>query len=959
MNKRHVSLLPFVLAVCLLCGGLTDYARAQEDAVVVVADQVVAEVPPELYGLNLVGAKFYGDAAGGFWDSNSAPCAGEIVGCYAPSAYQLLADLRPGLLRFPGGRMTRSYDWQEGVGAAAQRTYLFGTDEFLFVAQRLDATPVFTVSLYDPADGTFASDDVFETAADWLAYVNTQSPYGPVTYWEVDSDTFENEANPFNPDVTYKRVAAEAYALAFLQMSAALKAVDPDILIGAVSYETKGIQETVQLLTAIAESGVDPYYWPDFLVMNFYRPNFDKNRCDLYGVDLETMLPNVMSAAFASSRELKKRLDDVIEVADEIWGEDKPDVPVLLSEYNTQLLFADTMTNYTGPGDPPECPFRTLRHSLGAALYNADVLATLLPYGDRLLGAAQWDFMDDLPPDAGFYGAAYRYQDRTVMRPNALAHRMLAHAYRAEQVLRTAVLTSTFDNNQVGRTPSYRSIDVQPSERYIRVRVVRHREPIENTPVCGPGNAHNPDPVSSVRGVFGLDNLSLKQDDVPPSVAIELLANGDFQEPLTTGWQVAPDPAGVTTERVCQGEECALSITFANAPGNNPAYLEQVMQTVEVTPGKRYRLGFDYAALGLVMKTQNLLCDPSWEYTSAPGPYTNGYWVQYGSTPAPATIITEDCEDGGQCVQVPIAGNPEYYHIRQQYPLADNANPELADPSKYHAVGYIKTENLDGPVTVEAQARNVADQLLQAEESNGLFGDADWTRQDLRISLWDRTNTAFLNVHLRRKLSRKDNGTAWFDDVRLYRDEYLYAPRLAVDICQDAACTVRRTVESDGVLGSREWTADSLSGTPLVKALASRRGEEVQIILINKDLERTLETAIDVSALTFDLPRVVLRSVLYADAVDAVNEEGALGPDIQVEFDGGEYFGDLDAAEVLLLDLPPHSITGLKIIDPSIQEDDPTPLDDDESPDDDTTPDDDDDGENGDDDDDDDGGCGC
>ncbi|NLH47690.1 MAG: hypothetical protein GX444_03695 [Myxococcales bacterium] len=969
MSKRRVRCVSWcwiLTVVWLATIGAAMPALAQDDdtsgdevaAIVLVTNQSVGTLAPELYGLNLLAADHFGDDAGGLWTPESSPCAGGIVGCYQPSSFNLLHYLQPGLLRFPGGRVVRSYDWRAGVGPAAERDYYFGTDEYLYLTQRTGATPVITLSLYDPQNGAFATDDVIAAAAMWVDYVNHDSPFGPVTYWEVDSDTWENSVSSANPDVAYKRVPPEAYAEAFLRLSEVLREVDPSIRLGAVSYEYKGTADTYRLLEAFAASGADTSLWPDYLVMSFYRPNFDKDICNLYGADLDAELRRIMAAAFAASRELETRLGNLFAAIDDAWGGYKADVPVFISEYNTQLLFAENYTDYPGPDDPPLCPFRNLSVSLGAAVYNADVLFTLMPYTDRLLGAAQWTFMDTEAEDPGTYGMAYPREGTVVERPNALMMKLAAHDFRNEEILQSIVSASTFDNEAVGRTPSYKSISVGSDENYIRVRVLRHREPVENTLECGTGNIYNPDPVSQISGSFFLDNLSLKQDNIPPALAVELLTNGDFTDPLDEGWQTIADPTGVTTERLCEDDECALRIQFADTAGNNPDYPGAVAQTVAVQPGGRYRLSFDFAAQELAVKTQNLLCDPSWEYTSTPGAYANAYWVQYSSTPAPAAIVAENCYDGSLCVEVPILGNPEYYHVRQRYWLVNNATPELADPDTYHVVGYIKTANLDGPVTIEAQGRNAADQLLQAEESYGLFGDADWTPQDFRFQLADRANTAFINVHLRRKEGRKDNGVAYFDNIRMYRDEYLYAPRIAVDICRDAACGDYRTLEMDGVLGTHPWTADSLGGTPLVRAVVGRQGDEVNVLLVNKDLEQTIRTRVDLSRLDLPADLVILKSVLFGASLDADNENSDPGSGNQVLLQGGEYVGDL-TEPIFEVALPPYSITGLKIMDPTVNETDPEPIvfDDDESPDDDDaspTP-----NPSGDDDDNDDGCCGC
>lgn len=920
-------------ALLLSAGGVIaapsddDTGDEEVQAIVSIGEAVIGEVHGRMFGSNALGVSSYGNDGGGIWAAQGAPCASDIVGCYSSSAYGKLEEMNSGLLRFPGGRGTRSYLWEGGIGPAATRDFLFGTDEFLFLADGLDAEPVITVGLYDPESGDFADFGTLMAAASWVEYTNFTSPYGPVTYWEVDCDAWENSISPYNPDIQYKRVPPEAYADAFLQMSMALKDIDPSIKVGAVAYEYKNIEDTYRLLNRILESGADPKYWPDFFTMTFYRPNHDKNLCQLYGVDLESKLDEVMAATFAAADELQGQIEDVLNAVDTVWGETKANVPIMLSEYNTQLLYAEQMTNAPGDDDAPDCPFKDLSHSLGAAMFNADVLLKLLPYADDLVGAALWNFMDGDEDERGFYGSVYSHDGQAVPRPSQLALKMLSKQFRMDEIRETTVVTSTFDNEEMGRTAAYKSINIEPDEHYLRVRLVRFREPVENTPDCGPGNIHNPDPSSQIQGVYHLDNMSLMQDNLPPNFAYNLLSNGDFEQDLSVGWNTNPDPAGATTSRDCMGENCYLQVQFANTPDNNPQYLGQVMQTVEVEPGQRYRLTFNYRMQNLAVKTQNLLCDPSWEYTSTAGAYNNDYWLQYDPTPAAAQIIDTGCYDGLNCVRVPIEDNPDYYHIRQRYYLTDSPFPELADPAAYRVEGYIKTNNLDEAVTIEAQARDSGDQLVQSGDSYGVYGTADWQYQNYLFNIKNRANVAWINVHLRRKAGRKENGAALFDDVRMYRDENAYAPRVAIDVCQDAGCSVKRTVLTDGVLGTRPWTEARVAGTPLVSALAGGNEDELNVILINKDLDREVSTLVDLEDLGLEGERNIYLSRLVGASADANNELGEFGPELGVLLTGGEFYQALTESS-FTVDLPPFSITGLKIIDPTVVGDDDWPDDD-------------------------------
>lgn len=84
-------------------------------------------------------------------------------------------ELRPSLLRFPGGTVTKIYHWEDGIGPLAERRCrpnliwggeednLFGTNEFIKYCRSLNAEPYLSVNM-----GTGTA----EEAARWVEYCN-------------------------------------------------------------------------------------------------------------------------------------------------------------------------------------------------------------------------------------------------------------------------------------------------------------------------------------------------------------------------------------------------------------------------------------------------------------------------------------------------------------------------------------------------------------------------------------------------------------------------------------------------------------------------------------------------------------------------------------------------------------------------------------------------------------------
>jgi alpha-L-arabinofuranosidase len=183
-----------------------------------------------------------------------------------------IGELRAGVFRFPGGCFASFYDWKNGVGPRSNRkpeaSYFWGgmndndlgADEFAAMCERTGAEMMFAVNLYHPAKKDYLlttpnvppknSTHSFDmsrftdleagarNAADWVAYCNLPKgkhamadlraangrvkPWG-VKYWELDNET-------------YRWFTPEQYGKAAVVYARAMKAVDPSIKIGMVSY---------------------------------------------------------------------------------------------------------------------------------------------------------------------------------------------------------------------------------------------------------------------------------------------------------------------------------------------------------------------------------------------------------------------------------------------------------------------------------------------------------------------------------------------------------------------------------------------------------------------------------------------------------------------------------------------------------------------------------------------------
>ncbi len=208
------------------------YAPAPDMTAAVRIDttRIVRTIPRALFGTNIEVIR----DANGLWDARNNRLDPQIVA--------LARELRLGPIRFPGGVWSDAYNWYDGVGPRERRattpthpgaseTYRhnFGTDEALQFAQQLNTSLLITVNA---ATGTP------QLAAEWVRYVNGEggrSPRGPhVEFWQVGNELY------IEGDASGGHMSPQAYADRFLAFSAAMKAVDPTIRIGAIGLRNYG-----------------------------------------------------------------------------------------------------------------------------------------------------------------------------------------------------------------------------------------------------------------------------------------------------------------------------------------------------------------------------------------------------------------------------------------------------------------------------------------------------------------------------------------------------------------------------------------------------------------------------------------------------------------------------------------------------------------------------------------------
>lgn len=190
------------------------------------------------------------------------PKTWQEAGGFRPDLLQAIADLKPPVIRWPGGCFASSYRWKQGIGPQHERlphpreiwddldVYSFGTDEFVAMCRRVGAEPIIVINIGTPTwNGPVERKDFLQEALDWIEYCNgpADSKWGQVRaahghpepyqvkYWEIDNETWH--------------MGARRYADAVNIFGPAMRHADPSIRLiacGSNVYDQDWNREVIQ-----------------------------------------------------------------------------------------------------------------------------------------------------------------------------------------------------------------------------------------------------------------------------------------------------------------------------------------------------------------------------------------------------------------------------------------------------------------------------------------------------------------------------------------------------------------------------------------------------------------------------------------------------------------------------------------------------------------------------------------
>lgn len=242
-----------------------------------------------------------------------------------PKVMKHIRDLRPSMMRFPGGCAADCYDWKDGIGPKDQRPVRinqhwggmsqnqFGTDEFLEFCRVLGCEPLICVNFGSSTPGE---------AADWVEYCNGSTdtvwgrkraenghpePYG-VRYWEIGNEVFGSwEIGHCNAGI---------YAEKYLTFAKAMKEKDPSIFLLACGGDGGSYDQSWNR-TVLQKAGD----FLDALTLHFYAP-------------LVNSAPYEDSLVYRAAAAAPVKEERVVKLTLETMEETGHRVPLAITEWN-------------------------------------------------------------------------------------------------------------------------------------------------------------------------------------------------------------------------------------------------------------------------------------------------------------------------------------------------------------------------------------------------------------------------------------------------------------------------------------------------------------------------------------------------------------------------------------------------------------------------------------------------
>lgn len=194
------------------------------------------------------------------------PQSWKAQGGFRPDLLRAVAQLKPPIIRWPGGCFASPYRWKDGIGPQHARRVTprelwddldinsLGTDEFIALCRKVGAEPLIVVNIGTPQWNADADTyDFMRDALDWIEYCNgpADSKWGKVRaanghpepynvkYWEIDNETWG--------------MGIDNYIEAIKRFAPAMRRADPTIKLAACGSGSFDINWNRQVIENCAD----------------------------------------------------------------------------------------------------------------------------------------------------------------------------------------------------------------------------------------------------------------------------------------------------------------------------------------------------------------------------------------------------------------------------------------------------------------------------------------------------------------------------------------------------------------------------------------------------------------------------------------------------------------------------------------------------------------------------------
>jgi alpha-N-arabinofuranosidase len=344
----------------------------------------------------------------------------------------LVRELSPTIIRYPGGNFVSGYNWEDGVGPIEERPRrldlawfstepnTFGTNEFMDWCRAADVEPMFAVNL-----GTRGGD----AARNFLEYCNHPSgtyysdlrrqhgyeqPHG-IKFWCLGNEMDGPWQMEYKTATQYGLVAKEAAKM--------MRWIDPSIELSACGSSARNMPSFGRWEDEVLEHTFEHV---EYISLHTYLNNYAED-----------------TPAFLASPDLMDSfIDEVIAVADGVAARRRSSKRIMLcfDEWNVWYRTRRNRASRVQEGWPVAPPILEEIYNMEDALAFGGLCISLLNHADRIKAACLAQLVNAIAPIMTRTGGpAWR---QTIFHPFAQMSR-----YGRGKVLRTEVESETYSAN--------------------------------------------------------------------------------------------------------------------------------------------------------------------------------------------------------------------------------------------------------------------------------------------------------------------------------------------------------------------------------------------------------------------------------------------------------------------------------------------------------------------------------